>query len=110
MALSNTAVPKYYGAFRASVLRGEILVNHEVSLEMNRIDDLIRDPTIWYDDLAVEGFIQFCEKELTKTDGTDIKLLDTFKLWAEQLLGWYHFIERSVYDPLVNGGSYVKKL
>lgn len=110
MALSNTAVPKYYGAFRASVLRGEILVNHEVSLEMNRIDDLISDPTIWYDDLAVEGFIQFCEKELTKTDGTDIKLLDTFKLWAEQLLGWYHFIERSVYDPLVNGGSYVKKV
>ena len=111
MALSNTAVPKYYGEFRDAVLRGEIPVNRHISMEMNRIDNLIRNPGIWYDDLAVEGFIDYCNKELTLTDGSDLELLDTFKLWAEQLLGWYYFEERSVYEPNADGhgGHYVRK-
>ena len=111
MALSNTAVPKYYGEFREAVLRGEIPVNRHISQEMNRIDDLIRNPGIWYDDLAVEGFINFCNNELTTTDGSDLELLPTFKLWAEQVLGWYYFEERSVYVPNEDGhgGKYVRK-
>ena len=111
MALSNTAVPKYYGKFRDQVLRGEIIVNRHISMEMNRIDDLIRNPGIYYDDLAVEGFIDFCNKELTTTDGGDLELLPSFKLWAEQVLGWYYFEERSVYEPNPDGhgGHYVKK-
>ena len=111
MALSNTAVPKYYGEFRDAVIRGEIPVNRHISMEMNRIDDLIRNPGIWYDDLAVEGFVNFCNEELTLTDGTDLKLLDTFKLWAEQIFGWYYFEERSVYEPNEDGhgGHYVRK-
>jgi len=111
MALSNTAVPKYYGEFRDAVLRGEIPVNRHISMEMNRIDDLIKNPGIWYDDLAVEGFIKYCNEELTLTDGSDLELLDTFKLWAEQLLGWYYFEERSVYEPNPDGhgGHYVRK-
>ena len=91
--LSNTAVPKYYKEFRASVMRGEILVNKEISMEMNRIDDLIANPGVWYDEEAVEGFILFCNSELTLVDGSDLELLDTFKLWAEQLFGWYYFVE-----------------
>lgn len=94
--LSNTAVPKYYGRFREQVLRGEIRVNAEVSMEMNRIDELIRNPGIYYDGSKVEGYIRFCESELTLTDGSDLHLLDSFKLWAEQLLGWYYYVERSV--------------
>ena len=111
MALSNTAVPKYYGEFRDAVIRGEIPVNRHISMEMNRIDDLIKNPGIWYDDLAVEGFISFCNKELTLTDGSDLELLDTFKLWAEQIFGWYYFEERSVYEPNPDGhgGHYVRK-
>ena len=111
MALSNTAVPKYYGMFRDAVVRGEIPVNRHISQEMNRIDDLIRNPGIWYDDLAVEGFISFCNNELTTTDGSDLELLDTFKLWAEQVFGWYYFEERSVYepDPDGHGGHYRTK-
>lgn len=111
MALSNTAVPKYYGEFRDAVLRGEIPVCREISMEMNRIDDLIRNPGIWYDDLAVEGFINYCNEELTLTDGSDLKLLDTFKLWAEQIFGWYYFEERSVYEPNADGhgGHYIRK-
>lgn len=111
MGLSNTATPKYYGQFRDAVLRGEILVNREISMEMNRIDELIRNPNIYYDEEAVEGFILFCENELTLTDGTDLHLLDTFKLWSEQIFGWYFFIERSVYQPGLNGqkGGYVRK-
>ena len=111
MTLSNTAVPKYYGEFRDAVIRGEIPVNRHISMEMNRIDDLIRNPGIWYDDLAVEGFVNFCNEELTLTDGTDLKLLDTFKLWAEQIFGWYYFEERSVYEPNADGhgGHYVRK-
>lgn len=103
MSLSNAAVPKYYGHFRDSVLKGEIPINYEISLEMNRIDDLIANPGIWYDDNAVEGFISYCENELTLTDGSDLKLLDSFKLWAEQLFGWYYFVERSVYVPSLDG-------
>jgi phage terminase large subunit-like protein len=112
LGLSNTAVPKYYGEFRDAVLRGEIPVNREVSLEMNRIDDLIANPNIYYDDQAIDGFIKYCEMELTLTDGGDLYLLDTFKLWAEQIFGWYYFVERSVYQPGQNGspGGYVKKL
>jgi phage terminase large subunit-like protein len=112
LALSNTATPKYYGEFRDSVLSGEIPVNREISLEMNRIDDLISNQNIYYDDQAVEGFIKYCEMELTLTDGSDLYLLDTFKLWAEQIFGWYYFVERSVYQPGENGkeGKYVKKL
>ena len=111
MALSNTATPKYYGQFREAVIRGEIPVCKEISMEMNRIDDLIANPGIWYDDQAVEGFISFCESELTLTDGEDLKLLDSFKLWAEQIFGWYYFVERSVYEPSPDGhgGHYVKK-
>ncbi len=112
MALSNTATPRYYKQFRDAVLRGQIPVCQEVSLEMNRIDDLIRNPGIYYDEDAVEGFILFCEEELTLTDGTDAHLLDTFKLWAEQALGWFYFQERSVYEPGPNnhGGRYVTKM
>lgn len=111
MTLSNTATPQYYGEFRASVLRGDIPVNREVSMEMNRIDDLIANPNIYYDDMAVHGFIKYCEFELTLTDGSDLHLLDTFKLWAEQIFGWYFFIERSVYEPNEDGrgGHYVSK-
>ena len=111
MALSNTATPKYYGQFRDAVIRGEIPVCKEISMEMNRIDDLIANPGIWYDDQAVEGFVDYCENELTLTDGEDLHLLDSFKLWAEQIFGWYYFVERSVYEPSPDGhgGHYVKK-
>jgi phage terminase large subunit-like protein len=111
LTLSNTATPKYYGEFRDAVLRGDIIVNREVSLEMNRIDDLIRNPNVYYDDQAVEGFVKYCEKELTLTDGGDLILLPSFKVWAEQLLGWYYFVKRTVYKPGKNGakGSYVTK-
>ena len=111
MALSNTATPKYYGQFRDAVIRGEIPVCKEISMEMNRIDDLIANPGIWYDDQAIDGFVRFCENELTLTDGEDLKLLDTFKLWAEQIFGWYYFVERSVYEPSPDGhgGHYVNK-
>ena len=109
--LSNTATPRYYGEFRQKVLRGEIPVCKEISMEMNRIDDLIRDRNIYYDDQAVEGFISYCENELTLTDGSDLHLLDTFKLWAEQIFGWYYFVDRSVYQPNPDGhgGRYVNK-
>ena len=112
MALSNTATPIYYGAFRDAVLRGDIPVNKEISMEMNRIDDLIADPRFYYDDKAVEGFIAFCEEELTLTDGEDLHLLDSFKVWAEQIFGWYYFEERSVFepDPDGHGGHYVQKV
>ena len=111
MALSNIAVPRYYGQFREAVLRGEIPVCQEVSMEMNRIDGLIADPRYWYDDQAVEGFVSYCENELTLTDGEDLHLLDSFKLWAESIFGWYYFVERSVFEPDPNGrgGRYVKK-
>ena len=111
MALSNTAVPKYYGEFRDAVIRGDIPVCQEVEMEMNRIDRLIRDPDIWYDDEATDRWIRFCENELTLTDGGDLKLLDTFKLWGEQVFGWYYFIERSVWEPYPDGkgGRYVNK-
>lgn len=111
MALSNTAVPKYYGMFRDAVMRGEIPVCETIELEMHRIDDLIENPGVWYDDEAIDGFINFCEKELTLTDGEDLHLLDSFKLWAEQIFGWYYFVERSVYEPYPDGhgGQYVKK-
>lgn len=111
MALSNTATPKYYGQFRDAVIRGEIPVCREISMEMNRIDDLIANPGIWYDDQAVEGFVKYCENELTLTDGEDLKLLDSFKLWAEQIFGWYYYVERSVYEPSPDGhgGRYVNK-
>lgn len=99
MALSNTATPRYYGMFRDAVIRGEIPICETISLEMNRIDELIANPGIWYDDQAVQGFINFCENELTLTDGEDLHLLDSFKLWAEQIFGWYYFVERSTYDP-----------
>lgn len=111
MALSNTATPKYYGRFREAVIRGEIPVCREISMEMNRIDDLIDDPRYWYDDHAIDGFIEFCENELTLTNGEDLRLLDTFKLWAEQIFGWYEFVERSVYvpSPTGRGGHYETK-
>ena len=96
MALSNTAVPKYYGMFRDAVIRGEIPVCREIEMEMNRIDDLIANPGIYYDDQAVEGFISYCENELTLTDGSDLKLLDTFKVWAEQIFGWYYGLEIAI--------------
>ena len=96
MSLSNTATPIYYGQFRDAVMRGEIPVCREVSLEMNRIEELIANPGIYYDDEAVNGFIAFCENELTLTNGEDLHLLDTFKLWAEQILGWYYYVDRSV--------------
>ena len=112
MALSNTATPKYYGMFRDAVVRGEIPVCEEISMEMNRIDALIANPGIWYDDQAIQGFVNFCENELTLTDGEDLHLLDSFKLWAEQIFGWYYFVERSVYEPSPDGhgGHYVKKV
>ena len=97
MALSNTATPKYYGQFREAVIRGEIPVCKEISMEMNRIDDLIADPGMWYDDEAIDGFIAYCENELTLTDGEDLYLLDSFKLWAEQALACFYFFERSVF-------------
>lgn len=103
MSLSNTAVPRYYGEFRDAVIRGEIPVCETISMEMNRIDQLIANPGIYYDDNAVEGFIRYCEKELTLTDGEDLVLLDSFKLWAEQLFGWYYYVERSVYIPSEEG-------
>ena len=111
MALSNTATPKYYGRFREAVLRGDIPVCKEGSMEMTRIDDLIANPGIWYDDKAIDGFIAYCENELTLTNGEDLRLLDTFKLWSEQIFGWYYFVERPVYvpDKEVHGGRYVKK-
>ena len=105
--LSNTATPIYYGRFRDAVLRGEVPVNREIALEMARIDQLIENPGVYYDDEAINGFIDYCENELTLTDGTDLTLLDTFKLWAEQIFGWYYFIERSVYDPDLK--QYVRK-
>ena len=107
MALSNTATPKYYGRFRDAVIRGEIPICEEISLEMNRIDDLIANPGVFYDDHAIQGFINYCENELTLTDGEDLHLLDSFKLWAEQIFGWYYFEDKSVYDPEV--GHYVRK-
>ncbi|QFP94899.1 terminase [Gordonia phage OhMyWard] len=111
MGLSNTAVPYYYGQFRDSVLRGEIPVNREIALEMNRIDDLIANPNMYYDDQSIEGFIRYCETEMTLTDGSDLHLLDSFKLWAEQVFGWYYFVERSVYVPYEegHGGRYVNR-
>ena len=111
MALSNTATPIYYGRFQEAVMRGEIPVCREISMEMNRIDDLIANPGVYYDDKAVNGFIKFCERELTLTDGSDLKLLDSFKLWAEEIFGWYYFVERSVYvpDPGGHGGHYERK-
>lgn len=111
MALSNSATPRYYGQFREAVMRGEIPVCKEISMEMNRIDDLIANPGIYYDDQAVEGFIEYCENELTLTDGEDLHLLDSFKLWAEQIFGWYYFVDRSVYVPSEDGhgGHYVNK-
>lgn len=112
MSLSNTDTPVYYAQFREAVLAGEIPVNREISLEMNRIDDLISNPNIYYDEDAVKGFIRYCEWELTLTDGGDLHLLDTFKLWAEQIFGWYYFVERSIYEPAEDGGDgkYVRKV
>jgi phage terminase large subunit-like protein len=112
MGLSNTAVPVYYDRFRESVMRGDIPVNREISMEMNRIDELIANPSFYYDDTAIDGFIKFCEHELTLTDGSDLHLLDTFKLWSEQIFGWYYFVERSVYVPTRDnhGGHYVRKM
>ena len=112
MSLSNTAVPRYYGAFRERVLAGEIPVCREVSMEMNRIDALIRNPSFYYDDKAVEGWIAYCENEMTLPDGSDLHLLDSFKLWGEQVFGWYYFVERSIYEPYSNGhgGHYVRKM
>lgn len=111
MALSNTATPKYYGEFRNAVINGVIPVNEEVSMEMNRIDALIRDPNIWYDENAINGYIKYCENELTLTNGENLNLLDSFKLWAEEIFGWYYFIDRSVYEPSEDGhgGRYVTK-
>lgn len=109
--LSNTAIPKYYNEFRKKVISGEIPVNREISLEMNRIDRLIENPGVYYDDTAVEGWIKFCENELTLTDGADLKLLDSFKLWGEELYGWYYFVDKSIWTPNPNGrgGRYVTK-
>lgn len=111
MSLSNTAVPKYYGMFREAVIRGDIPVNEMTSLEMNRIDDLIDNPGVYYDDKAVEGWIKFCENELTLTDGSDFHMLFSFKLWGEQVWGWYYFVEKEVYEPYGDGhsGHYIKK-
>lgn len=111
MALSNTATPKYYGMFRDAVLRGEIPVCEEISMEMNRIDAMIANPGIWYDDQAIQGFVDYCENELTLTNGEDLHLLDSFKLWAEQIFGWYYFVERTIYEPSEDGhgGHYVTK-
>lgn len=112
MSLSNTATPIYYGMFRDAVIRGDILVNEEVSLEMQRIDALIANPSFYYDDKAINGFVEYCNNELTLTDGSDLDLLDTFKLWAEQVFGWYYFVERTVYKPNKDGhgGKYVRKV
>lgn len=112
MSLSKTAIPIYYGKFRESVMRGEIPVNQWIAMEMDRIDDLIANPGVYYDDEAVEGFVKYCENELTLTDGSDLHLLETFKLWAEQIFGWYYFVERSVYVPSPDnhGGRYVRKM
>lgn len=111
MSLSNTATPKYYGQFREKVMSGQIPVCREISMEMNRIDSLIANPGIYYNDQAVEGWIHFCENELTLTDGSDLHLLDSFKLWGEQIFGWYYYVDRSVYQPNVDkpGGHYVTK-
>lgn len=111
MSLSNTATPKYYGEFRNAVMRGDIPVCKEIAMEMNRIDDLINNPGVYYDDKAVEGFVKYCENELTLTDGADLVLLDTFKVWAEQIFGWYYFVERSIYEPNKDGhgGRYVNR-
>lgn len=111
MSLSNTATPKYYGQFREAVLRGEIPVCREISMEMNRIDELIANPGIYYDDCAIDGFIEYCENELTLTDGSDLVLLDSFKLWAEQVFSWFYFLDRSVYQPSPDnhGGKFVRK-
>ena len=111
MALSNTATPKYYGMFRDAVMRGDIPVNEYVSMQMNRIDALIADPTKWYDDEAIDGFVEYCENELTLTDGEDVHMLDTFMLWAEDALAWFYYVKRSVYvpDPDGRGGKYVTK-
>ena len=111
MALSNTATPKYYGLFRDAVMSGEIPVCKTIEMEMNRIDELIANPGIYYDDQAVEGFVRYCENELTLTDGSDLHLLDSFKLWAEQIFGWYYFVDRSIYEPSPDGhgGHYVTK-
>ena len=111
MSLSNTATPYYYGKFRDAVVRGDIPVNEEISLEMNRIDSLIDNPGIYYDDKAVDGFVSYCEAELTLTDGSDLHLLDTFKVWAEEIFGWYYYVDRSVYVPTEDnhGGHYVNK-
>ena len=111
MSLSNTATPKYYGEFRDAVIRGDIPVNKEISQEMNRIDDLIANPGIYYDDEKVEGWIDYCESELTLTDGSDMNLLPTFKLWGEEVFGWWYFVERSVYEPDKDnhGGHYITK-
>lgn len=108
MALSNTAVPRYYGAFRDAVLRGEIKVNREVGMQMNLIDELIADPRFYHDDSVMEGFIRFCEGELTLTDGGDLVLLDSFKLWAEDVLSWFYYVQRSVWvaDPSGSGGHF----
>lgn len=111
MALSNTATPIYYGQFRDAVMKGQIPVNREISMEMNRIDDLIANPGVYYDEEAINGFIDYCESELTLTDGSDLKLLDTFKLWAEQIFGWYYYVERSVPEEDENGHiHYVRKM
>lgn len=112
MPLSNTATPKYYGQFKAKVLKGEIPINKEIEMEMNRIDKLIANPGIYYDEKAVEGWIKFCENELTLTDGSEVHMLDSFKLWGEQIFGWYYFVERTVYEPGKNGrpGHYVNKM
>lgn len=112
MSLSNTATPKYYGQFREAVIRGDVPVNREITLEMNRIDELIANPNIYYDENPVEGFIRYCENELTLTDGSDLHLLPSFKLWAEQIFCWYYFVERSVYEPNPNGhgGQYINKV
>ena len=113
MSLSNTAVPYYYGQFRDAVMRGDEPVNELISMEMNRIDSLIANPGIYYDDEAVNGFILYCENELTLTDGSDVEMLDSFKLWAEQVFGWYYYVERSVFEPNEDGtagGRYVRKM
>ena len=111
MALSNTAVPRYYGEFRDAVLRGDVVVNKEIAMEMNRIDDLIANPNVYYDESAMDGFVAYCEEELTLTDGSDLTLLDSFKLWAEEVFCWYYFVERSIYEPDEDGhgGHYVRK-
>ena len=111
MSLSNTATPIYYAEYRDAVIRGEIPVNQEVSMEMNRIDALIDNPGVYYDDEAVEGFVAYCNDELTLVDGSDLELLPIFKVWAEQVFGWYYYVERSIYEPGTDGhgGHYVRK-